>query len=74
MLGLLIASKIALQENMTVACSRLLIVISSGDLVLGCFRVLLRMAGGHTAQNQNLSSGQHDPHHVRHEYPGTVRS
>ena len=59
---------------MIVACSRLLIVLIFGDLVLSYFRVLRQMAGGYAIQNQNLSSGQHAPHPVRHVHPGTVPS
>ena len=32
------------------------------------------MVGSHDAQHENLSSGQHAPHPVRHESPGTVQS
>ena len=72
MLGSLIASSTALQENMIVECSRFLIVISSGDLDFSCFRVMHRMAGSHAAQYQNWSSGMHDAHPVRHVSPGTT--
>ena len=51
MLGSLIASRTALQESITVACSRQLIVIRSGDLGLRCLRVLFLMVGGHCAQH-----------------------
>ena len=41
--GSMIVSRTVLHENMIVACSRLLIVIRSEDLVLRCFRVLSTM-------------------------------
>ena len=50
MLGSLITSRKAVQENKIVECSRLLIVINSGDLVLRCFRVLLQIKGCYAAQ------------------------
>ena len=56
MLGSLIASRIAFQENMIVACSRQLIVISSSDLDFRYFRVLCRMVSVHATKNQNLGS------------------
>ena len=74
MLGALIASRKALQENMIVAHSRKLIVISSGDLVLRNLRGLFLMSGGHVTQCQNVSSGKHTPYLVRHASHGTTKS
>ena len=54
--GSLIPSRIELQENIIVACSRVLIVIRSEDLVLRCFRVLRTTESGHCTQCQNLIS------------------
>ena len=72
MLGSLIASRTALQYVMIVACSRILIVISSSDLVFRCSRVLYWTKGSHVTHCHNLSSEKHDLHPVRHESPGNV--
>ena len=74
MLGALIASRIELQDNMIVACSRQLMVIRYGYLVLRCLRVLFLMAGVYGTQYQKLSYGQHPPHPVRYASPGTMQS
>ena len=51
MLGALMASSKALQENVTVAYSRQLMLMSSGDFVLMCLRVLFLIAEGHGKQH-----------------------
>ena len=51
MFGSLIVHRTALQEKMIVACSRLLVVIISGDLVLRYFRVLRQVAGSHAVHH-----------------------
>ena len=72
MLVALIASRTVFQENIIVACSRKLMAIRSGDLVFRHLRVLFLMTEGHGTQYQNLSSGQHSLHPVRHVSHGTV--
>ena len=72
--GSLITSRTALHENMSVAFSRILIVTRSGYLGLRCSRALNLMARVYSEQCQNLSSGQHALHHVRHASPGTIKS
>ena len=74
MFGSLIAHRTALHENMIVECSRLLIVIRSGDLVLSCFIFLSLMARGYSTWYENLSSRQHATHLARHASPDTVQS
>ena len=73
MLGSLIASRTASQENMIVECFRHLVVVSSRGLDFRCFRFLRRMAGGHAEQYQNLNSQEYAPHPVRRASFGTVQ-
>ena len=54
--GSLIVPRTVLDENMILACSRLLDVIRSGDLSLRCFRVMRTMELDDCTQLQNLSS------------------
>ena len=56
------------------AHSRLLIVISSGDLLFACFRVLLTSESIHSTQCQSLSFRKHDPHLTKKVSPGNVQS
>ena len=72
-LGLLIASRTTLHDNVTVAHSRLLIVIRSEDLALRCFRVLHNMELVHCAQCKNLRPGQHALHPVIQVSSGTAQ-
>ena len=60
------ASSIALLENIMVTFSRMLIVIGSIDLFLTYFRVMREMEVVYSVQHQNLNSGQHVPHPVKH--------
>ena len=70
----MITSRTALHESMIVEHSRLSIMIKPDNVTLICFRVLHTMDTVHCVQHQNLSSGNHDPYPVRHEYPGTLQS
>ena len=63
--GLRIESRTVLHENVTIANSSLLIVMRPRDLIFESFRVLHTIESGHSAQYQNLSSGQHAPHPVK---------
>ena len=74
MLRSLIAPRKALQENMMMELSRMLIMIRDGDLFSTCLRVLRTTESGHFAQCQDFRSGQHEPHPERQVSSMTVQS
>ena len=56
------------------ACSSMLIVMRSEDLLVMCFNVLRTIHSNHPIQCHNLSSGKHAQHSVKQAPTRTVQS